>query len=613
MFDVFYLTKKPFLFPHEQKVDSIEEAQQRSRTRFFWIVNYLADYQDFDFLWEPVPWERHQRHAWPSQWQKDSGTYLIPKSGYDDTNYRKERVLHMKPDMDLWEIPSSVDRTAFDWSWHPDYSDPPFVYQFPTQWQKTGGPRYPVPGATDIKYTDQLRVITKPNAQTVYFIDHMNPESADVMASISSKLSVAKSVRYFDNYLDILKRIAKNATNDGHEHIWICSSICDYTSFDFTWHPETWQGTMLHVFPSNDQKFGDTFYMHVPSFVERMNKVELLEWYDCNFLHHAYWSVQRFDPVRVQHDLDSHADAVKTYEFQGPLAVFANSDLSPTIPTVNLWRPSTKTIVPLTKRASVVVVPKQSIPEIKTQLYDYPHIDKTYRKIDDRPLDIVFISNGESGADLNWERLQQATGHVPNRVVRVDGVKGRANAYRAALDASETPWAFCVFAKLEVNMGFDWTWQPDCMQQPKHYIFHALNPVNDLVYGHMAMIAYNKKLVMENQAQGLDFTLDQAHEVVPIDSGVAYFASDPWMAWRTAFREALKLRHSLPDVENEYRLKQWLEKGKGQNGEWSIRGAQDAVEYYEQVNGDFEQLRKSYEWEWLASYALFKRDLIPGR
>ena len=46
------------------------------------------------------------------------------------------------------------------------------------------------------------------------------------------------------------------------------------------------------------------------------------------------------------------------------------------------------------------------------------------------------------------------------------------------------------------------------MQQPKHYIFDAKNPVNGLVYGHQAMIAYNKKLTLDNYGYGLDFTLD---------------------------------------------------------------------------------------------------------
>jgi hypothetical protein len=118
----------------------------------------------------------------------------------------------------------------------------------------------------------------------------------------------------------------------------------------------------------------------------------------------------------------------------------------------------------------------------------------------------------------------------------------------------------------------------------------------------MAMIAYNKKLVLSNNAPGLDFTLDQAHEVVPILSGVANYADDEFMAWRSAFREVIKLKHSLaeqPDVETEYRFKMWLIKGKGKKGKWSTQGAKDAVQYYLEVKGNFDQLKLSYDWEWL--------------
>jgi hypothetical protein len=127
------------------------------------------------------------------------------------------------------------------------------------------------------------------------------------------------------------------------------------------------------------------------------------------------------------------------------------------------------------------------------------------------------------------------------------------------------------------------------------------------------MIAYNRDLVLANSGHGLDFTLDSAHEVVPIMSGTAYYSYTPWMAWRTAFREVLKLCAST-DVESQYRLKQWLDhdtNGIVEHEQWSVLGAEDAVEYYDSVNGDFEQLRKSYDWAWLASYVFVKRGLVP--
>ena len=195
--------------------------------------------------------------------------------------------------------------------------------------------------------------------------------------------------------------------------------------------------------------------------------------------------------------------------------------------------------------------------------------------------------------------MQRVTAGLANRVVRVDGVKGRVAADHAAAKASNTPWLFTVFAKLRVNSGFDWSWQPDRLQLPKHYIFQAKNPVNGLVYGHQAMIAYNKKLTLANIGKGLDFTMDDEHEVVDMLSGIASFNTDEWNTWRTAFREALKLRNDIDNEVSKTRLDTWLTVGDGAFAQYSIDGAKHAVEYYEEVDGDFEKLKLSYDWPWL--------------
>ena len=581
---------------HEQPVTSVEQAQQLSRTRYCWIVNYLTDYVGWDFLWEPVPWQADQIHAWPSQWQKDSGTYLVPKSGHTGINYRIDQQLTRCANLSSWNVPNGFDLESFDWSWHPDPTDPPYIYQFGTQHQRTGGPQYLTTGATDLKFCDQIRGNVKSGTTAIIEIDHMDGNSGCVP-------NVTKTVRYFDNYKDTLTRIAK--TVDA-EYVWIVSSVCDYTTFDFSWHPEQWQNTMLHVFASDGEKFGDTFYMHVPSFCKRIEQFELLDWYDLNFVG---TSVPRRSLPVIQHNFDTHVEAVKTMSWLGPLAVFT-TDAVKQVPPVPLWREKTKTIVPLS--SSAVIVPKAAVPYIQTQLYDYPYIDRTQKHLhSDKPLDIVFIDNGEVIAEYNWLQLPHTS--IPNQIHRSSGVNGRVAAYHAAAQLSTTPWFFAVFAKLEVNPEFDWSWQPDRMQEPKHYIFHAHNPVNGLTYGHQAMIAYNKKLVLNNLGSGLDFTLDSAHDVVPIVSGTARYTASPWMAWRTAFREVLKLQASLPDVENEYRLKQWLKASTSKNGQYSQQGAEDAVEYYNSVGGDIAELRKSYDWAWLASYALIKRNLTTNQ
>ena len=733
MFDVFYSGKKPDLFVHECRADSIAHAQALSRTRYFWWITYLADYSTHDWDFQPVPWQSEYTHTWPSQHHEYSGTYLVPKSGEIKYHFHKkiipnrdsaadfatlvdntefdytwaphphdppytyvfgnqwwpgnkmptieyhvpgatERKYMDKPQAQLlathndcwhtlvdcewdyswvpdpgdppliyvfgnqwwpsnrmptieyhaagaterkymtwpratlrpnpapWTVPDAVAREDIDFSWVPDPGEPPYIYQFATQHQKTGGPVYTVPGALEVKYLAELKIRTVGKATAIYEIDHMDGAAGQIA-------NTTRRVRYFDNYRDTLIRLAKSIGPE-HEYVWVCSSICDYTDFDFTWHPEQWQSTMLHVFASNEQKFGDTFFMHVPTFAEYAERKALLEWYDCNFVN---ISVPRRPMPIVQHDLDSHVLAVQTRDFPGPLAVFTHSDkISTNLVTVPLWRENTKTIVPLNPGASSVVVPKTAVPYVKTQLYDYPYIDKTHHIWKDQLQDIVFISNGEPNAEQNLKRLILLP--KANRLVRVDSINGRAAAYHAAAEASTTPWFFAVFAKLQVDIDFDFAWQPDRMQEAKHYIFHAKNPVNGLVYGHQAMIVYNRQLVLDNPGVGLDFTLDSPHEVVPILSGVAHYNTSPWSAWRTAFREVLKLRASLPDVENEYRLSKWLDVASDEAvPQWSRFGAEDAVEYYDQVNGDFDALKKSYEWEWLASYAFVKRSLLPSQ
>jgi len=561
---------------------------------------------DMDYSWVPDPGDPPYIYVFGNQWHSAE---IMPTVEYRMPGATERKYMDisakLQPDLTHWHIPDHVDVKDMDFSWVPDPGEPPYIYQFATQHQKTGGPQYRVPGASEIKYVDMMRAEVKREAVPIFEIDHMDGYAGQIP-------NVVKKIRYFDNYRDTLIRLAKSLVGE-YEHVWVCSSVCDYTDFDFSWHPETWQSTMLHVFPSNKQKFGDTFYMHVPTFAERAEKKQLLEWYSVNYVSRR--PVPRRPMPVIVHDGDSQVNAVKSQDFVGPLAMFTNHDYVPgDLVTVPLWRQETKTIVPVSSGAGSVVVPKVAVPFIKTQLYDYLHIDKTQRMLKDKPLDIVFISNGEINADRHFAHLASATCNLENRLHRVDGVNGRVAAYHAAAQVSCTPWFFAVFAKLQVNKEFDWNWQPDRMQQAKHYIFHAENPLNGLVYGHQAMIAYNKKLVLENKGLGLDFTLDQPHEVVPILSGTAWYTDSPWMAWRTAFREVIKLMTTLPDVESEYRLNKWLDVNSDEaDPQWSRFGAEDAEEYYNSVNGDFAELRKSYDWAWLASYAFMRRSLTTDQ
>jgi hypothetical protein len=213
--------------------------------------------------------------------------------------------------------------------------------------------------------------------------------------------------------------------------------------------------------------------------------------------------------------------------------------------------------------------------------------------IEEKPLDVVYLSNGEKNADTNWFLLKA---QCP-RAKRIDGVTGRAQAYKACAEISETPWFFNVFAKCIVEPDFNFKWQPDWLQGPKHWIFHSRNPVNGLEYGHMGIIAYHKQMVLDATEWGLDFTLSARHGVVPVVGSTADFNTTPYETWRTAFRECVKLTQQS-DIESRYRLEQWSTVGNGENGEWSVRGAEDAVKYVEDGN----DLQQTFEWAFLKEF-----------
>ena len=529
-------------------VDTINRCINKSTTDLCWILNSELDYTNFEFNYYPNPWQMTMVHVFGTQWSHWGSTYMVNKETFsEDTKYVKI-IEHL----------------------------------------------------SNLNFVKTKRAVAINCLYDVYLIDYGN--NSTVESLIKSKCENVHTITYKNNYLTTLKSLLNELATKKDHYIWVCSSICDYTNFDFTYICDPFSLEQLHVFPSDKQKFGDTFFINVNklrNLVENLDRLENIE--KINFNQHQ--RVSRL-PAPSFVTEDTHLNFKKhTYNF--PYAIFTTSD-NVIVSEVNdepisMWSKESKNILITNTGGTRIVVPKEANNYIEKELYDYPYIAKATKMGQSKPLDIVFLSNGETGADDNYEHLLKVTDKLPNRVVRVDGVNGRIASYHAAAKASSTPWMFTVFAKLKVNSKFDWTWQPDRLQIPKHYIFHATNLVNGLEYGHQAMIAYNKQITLSNMGKGLDFTLDNEHEVVEINSGIANYNTDEFSTWRTSFREAIKLRLEDSTI-SKHRLKIWSTVGEGDYAQYSINGSVDAVEYFEQVNGELEKLRLSYDWPWLEKY-----------
>jgi len=460
----------------------------------------------------------------------------------------------------------------------------------------------------NLNFVANQTVIKPENSNNIYYIDHNNPESAEQFALLQREFPEIVRTRFVDNYLDVMKRIMATAET---EYVWILNSICNYDFFDFTWKPEPWQAEMIHCFSNQQvQKRGDTFYIHVESFKKQMVELELLDWFNvinyCTDQHVERWPT----PVHF-YTSDNLIEEIRNYEFTTPYVYFTNQPDITVVDSSCLWTRKDRTVKRITRSGASVLVPRDIKADLRSQIYDYPYLEKSERLINDyywkgKPgLDIVYISNGEPDEARWYNHLCYQSNTTDIEWVR--GVNGRVAAYQEAARRSRTPWFFAVFAKLEVTGSeFPWfDWQPDYWQGPKHYIFNARNPLNGLEYGHQGIICYNKSLVLANNTPGIDFTLSQPHESVPILSGTAHFNQSAWMTWRTAFREVIKLKHfnaTEPTLETEHRLTVWLNRAEGAFAADCLAGARDAVEYYDGVGGDYEQLQLSFEWKWLQEY-----------
>jgi hypothetical protein len=625
-------------------------------------LNFDWDF-DFDFLPDDQVWTKDHLNIWPNEYTKNSGTLLCPKIQHEYNIYREDvGVLKFKKEsfhdmiyidrgnlgsnenyeklkkiyptlikvryfgnwVDsitrgltktnskfVWVLSSEIDYSNFTFNVMPSIWEEKLVNIFGTQWSHWGN-TYLINRETFANDTKHIKILEhldnihlakfkKAKAveclYDIILIDFGNNQTSTIIETLKNKTKKQITVLPYNNsYHETLVPYLKTLSEKRENYLWVCSSVCDYNNFDFSYICDPFAKDQLHVFPSDDQKYGDTFLIDVDKFntISKLNDYEKI-----NFNQHQ--RVKRL-PCPIIETGETHCNE-KYFDFDFPYALFKTFDNyqnKTKIENISLWDKD-KTIVCLSEGNTQIVVPKVAKKYLKKELYDYPFMITSDKLDQSEPMDIVFLSNGEKCADEHYDHLLKLGKTIPNKISRVDGIQGRVKSFHAGANNSSTPWFFMVFAKLKVNENFDFNWQPDRLQVPKHYIFYAKNPVNGLIYGHQSMAMYNKNIVLNTEGKLLDFTMEGEHTVVELLSGVANFNTDEYSTWRTAFRECIKLSYQT-DLESKERLFVWLNVAKGAHGDYSIKGSQDAVEYFEKVNGNFDDLKLTYEWNWLENY-----------
>ena len=411
-----------------------------------------------------------------------------------------------------------------------------------------------------------------------------------------SPFANTRQVPFVDSYLTVLKSVIDDVRT---EYFWFFADFMNLTTLDVDYIPEQHEKDQIHVWYNTHplggtNKEGNVFLIPTKAFKKQINDLKFLRDYkDINYHPHSNL-FQNWIPktaFKLSNPYKAYSNAGQNY-----YKWLHNRDIKvEQLPNFfpSFWED--EKLYRWGQTNDIMLVPHRD--NIK-QFYDIDRIVNFDLEYNVKPMDIIFISYDEPAAEQRFNKLKE---RFP-RAKWSKGVQGQTLAYMAAAAMSDTDYFFAVFPKLEIVDEFKFDFQPDRLKNPCHYIFNCKNPVNGLEYGHGAVLLYNKELVMTTTNPGLDFTLSAPHEVVPILSAINHFNETPWLAWRTSFREVIKLLQAKPTVESSYRLKKWLMMGQGQNADWVYKGANDAKKFYDKNSDNHAELMLSYDFEWLKKH-----------
>ena len=396
-----------------------------------------------------------------------------------------------------------------------------------------------------------------------------------------SPFATTRIVPFVGSYLEVLKSVIEDINT---EYFWFFANFVDPSSVDFDYIPEQHEKNQIHVWYNNNKE-GNIFLIPTNQLRKQINNLKFLRDYqDINY-HNSNDIVQnaitkkQFSLAEPYESLKDTKENLYTWLYNKDLKKSQLPDFYP-----SFWEDVK--LYTWGKTHDIMLVPNCT--ELK-QFYDIERIVHYELDYNVRPMDIIFISYDEPGALERFEKLKQ---NYP-RAKWCKNIQGQTKAYHTAASMSDTDYFFAVFPKIDLVDTFDFSFQPDRLKNSCHYIFDCYNEVIDCTYGHDGVILYNKQLVLTTTDPGLDFTMSMPVTTVPILSAINKLNETSLLAWRTAFREVIKLKLQKQTVENNFRLKKWTTIGKGNKAEWVHKGAMDAIDFLKKGNDPF----KSYNFE----------------
>jgi len=228
-------------------------------------------------------------------------------------------------------------------------------------------------------------------------------------------------------------------------------------------------------------------------------------------------------------------------------------------------------------------IDRTSLGNIKTR-HDWINVAKA--------LDVFFISYNEPNADENFLNLAAV---IPS-VQRVDGIDGIHNAHRRCAELASTSMFYTVDADTVINKDWTFSFVPSWYDRSYLHLWYSRNPVNDLEYGWGGIKLWPRHAVLHFNKSWLDFTTTVGNiKIMPDTISTSRFNTDGLSAWRSGFREAVKLASNIANDagdESIKRLHAWMNRWnpKADHAELAVNGARSGYQYYLDNRHDYKAL-----------------------
>lgn len=202
------------------------------------------------------------------------------------------------------------------------------------------------------------------------------------------------------------------------------------------------------------------------------------------------------------------------------------------------------------------------------------------------------------------ENLSRARSFMPD-IIQVNTKQSIAASHQTCGKQSLTSQFMVVDADAYLLDNFNLVEIYNVCKDPNWvYIFSAINPVNNLEYGHGGIKIFQRKFFENTDVVDFSTSFLGKTRTVKNTLNIHRFNTNPFHAWRTAFRECVKLSSSTivngNSIDNEYRLTTWCEKFNNvENAEYVKIGAIQGRDYGNSNKKHPKEIQKINDFTWL--------------